>query len=690
MGKIVPEVQSGHLTTHPNEALWLRTFQSAFDVTWASARRAHGSNYSVYFLKPTDATIETFGFEQEILTVYSKYDNLEARTFQSIEQFTGDDPARGRVDRLFSILISEAENAAEWVDEYVMTNEARTIVVFSAKELQENAGDAWYVRKKIASKVFARDLFDFRLPLEKDIYFFGRSALLHSFKDSVKRGENRGLFGLRKTGKTSFLYKLQRELSEDGKTTTLFYDCKNPSLRLRSASELLAKVISDISKALGVSIIMPSDDRFLSETLSELISSIPSGKNVLLIFDEVEYISYFSQKDPHWQRDYLTFWQSVWAAQSQTRNLSVVISGVNPRLVEEDKIEGIQNPLFGIVPYNYLKGLDEVDLRKMLLTLGRRMGVKFQPNTASIFMSEYGGHPLLCRLAASSTYQMAIGESQNLPVSINAAALERQKSERDEGLVFYCGHVVSELRDFYPDEYQVFELLACGHIADYLEFSTLPELRTHLQSYGLVTAKEGVPIVSIPVVGTHVALERARKEGRKTIQKLIAYGERSSWLKKRLKDINQAFSDLRRSAKLADANPLFGANTFPDSHKFMTITVVNDRDSLQSFLSTLNLCLVESIEIYGKSIGNEGYFWNEIRSSYPRLHQSLHRIKVYRHEKFHLELNDTVEAAYRKFIEQDLEGRDPSSVDELEFTIQQAVLDSLWNNLQIELSRYDH
>jgi hypothetical protein len=206
----------------------------------------------------------------------------------------------------------------------------------------------------------------------------------------------------------------------------------------------------------------------------------------------------------------------------------------------------------------------------------------------------------------------------------------------------------------------------------------------------LVTTEDGVPIVAIPVVGTHVALERARKDGRKTIQKLIAVGERSSWLKKRLKDINQAFSDLRRSAKLASANPLFGANTFPDSHEFMAITVVDDSVSLQSFLSTLNLCLVESIEIYGKSISNEGYFWNEIRSSYPRLHQSLHRIKIYRHNNLHLELNDTVEAAYQKFIKQDLEGRDASSVDELDFTIQQAVLDSLWNNLQIELSRYDH
>lgn len=689
MGKIHPEVSDGHLKHHEDQLLWLRTFQSSFDITWASARKAHGSDYSVYFLKPEAATSETFGFDQEIMLVYSKYDDLEARTFQSIEQFSGDDPARGRVDRLVSILVSESGNASEWADDYTLTNEARTTVVFSAGELRDNAGDAWYVRRKIASKVFARDLFDFRLPLEKDTYFFGRSALLHSFKDSVQRGENRGLFGLRKTGKTSFLYKLQRELSEDGRTVSLFYDCKNPSLRRRTAPELLAKVIMDLSEKSNIPIDLSDDHRFLSDSLSELLSKIPDGIRASIVFDEVEYISYFSRTDLHWRTDYLPFWQSIWAAQSETRKLSVIIAGVNPRLVEEDKIEGVQNPLFGIVPYRYLKGLDETELRKMLRTLGKRMGINFHQDAAKIFTEEYGGHPLLCRLAASHSYQKTLSEGRILPVNVTLDWINSQKNERDNGLIFYCGHVISELRDFYPDEYAVFELLACGNVADYLEFSSLPELRTHLESYGLVGYADGSPVVAIPVVGTHVALERARQDGRKTIQQVVPLHSRTTWLQKRLKDINRAFSDLQRAAKMAGAHPLFGANSFPESYRFMSAEVVTDENSLRDFLNVCNLCFIEPIEIYGRSVGNQNYFWSEVKISYPRLHQSLHRIKIYRHKHHHLELNDNVEAAYKKFIEQDLEKRDPAYVADLEFTIQQVVLDSLWNNLQVELSRYD-
>lgn len=688
MGHIVNEVRNGHLEQNPDELSWVKAFQSDFDITWASGRRAHNSNYSVYFLRPSEATKETFGFDQEIMLIYSKYPTIEARTFQSIEQFFNDDPARGRVDRLFAILVSEAKDPSTKVMEYAATNEARTIAVFSAEDLRNNTGDGWYVRNIVASQVFSRDLFDFRLPLERDTYFFGRAPLMHSFKDSVKRGENRGLFGLRKTGKTSFLYKLRRDLEEDKATIVLFYDCKSPSIRQRTWSELLEKIIVDLSEMSGISSPVPQDSRFLAEAMAALVSKIPEGKRVLIIFDEVEYISSFSQTDAHWHRDYLHFWQSIWAAQSQTRKLSAILSGVNPKLVEVDKIDKVQNPLFGIVPYNYLTGLARDELRRMLQTLGKRMGMKFTVDASDAFMLEYGGHPLLCRLAASYTHKELQKSNSTLPVQISSKELASKKAERDAGLIFYCGHVISELREFYPDEYQVFELLAQGQMADYLQFATIPEYRVHLESYGLVSITDRTPQVAIPVVGTHVALEAARREGRQTIQRLVPLPDRADWLRERVEDINLALNDLHRTAVKAGLPPLFGPNSYPESHRFMSLEVAQDIDELQSFLNVCNRCFVESIETFGKSIGDEKYFWTSVKSKYKSLHRALHRIKVYRHNEFHLQLTDATDDVYRAFLRQDLEGRDPTSVDELAFTLQQSVLDSLWNGVQLELSRY--
>ena len=666
----------------------MSAFQSAFDITWAHRRRAHGSNYSVYLIKPEPATEETFGVNREVLLVYSPYEKLEARCLQSIDQFINDDPARGRVDRLFNILVSDDPNAASWVSEYASTNEARTTVAFNAAELSNTKSNAWFVRNKIASQLFSRNLFDYRLPLEKDTYFFGRDALLHSFMDSVKRGENRGVFGLRKTGKTSFLYKLSRDLSGLGDTVVLFYDCKTPSIRQRSASELLRKITSDLARELAIDWSLPSDDRFISESLSDLIKRTPSETKVAVIFDEVEYISYFSKTDRHWGDDYLSFWQSIWSVQSETRRFSAILAGVNPQLVETDKIAGVQNPLFGIVPYDYLSGLSVDEVRRMLGVLGRRMGLRFSATVAEDFKEEYGGHPLLCRLAASFTYKAIRESGVDLPVDISEADMGAARSERDASLIFYCGHVISELRDFYPDEYQVFELLAAGQIADYLEFSSIPEFQSHLISYGLVKTVNGLPSVAIQVVGAHVAIETARREGRKTIQRLVAAADREKWLADRVANVDVALDEMHRIAKANSLPLIFGPNKYPESHRFINSVVVNSKEEFQSFVNACNRCFVESVESYGSSISKVGYFWRDFKSAYPSLQKSLNRIKVYRHNEFHLELNESADTAYRDYLNQDLEGRKLSAIEDRWFTLQQAILDSLWNSIQVELSRY--
>ena len=70
-----------------------------------------------------------------------------------------------------------------------------------------------------------------------------------------------------------------------------------------------------------------------------------------------------------------------------------------------DLIDGIQNPLFGIVPYHYLRGLDIDDLRRLVTVLGRRMGMKFENDAIEYLGDRYGGHPLLTRIACSLTHK---------------------------------------------------------------------------------------------------------------------------------------------------------------------------------------------------------------------------------------------------------------------------------------------
>src|SRR5215210_9428096 len=59
--------------------------------------------------------------------------------------------------------------------------------------------------------LFSRDLYDERTPVRGD-HFFGRARELEALAACVTQGRHVGLFGLRKIGKTSLLYRVRDQL----------------------------------------------------------------------------------------------------------------------------------------------------------------------------------------------------------------------------------------------------------------------------------------------------------------------------------------------------------------------------------------------------------------------------------------------------------------------------------------------
>jgi len=630
---------------------------------------------------------ETFGFEREILVVYSSYNTLEPRSMQAIEHFLSDDPAKGRVDTMVVFLISEALDPASWAREYMTSNpESRLVCGFHASNLRAAVADAWYVRGVLASQLYQRDLFDFRLPIRNDSYFFGREDLVFDFYNAFKRSENRGLFGLRKTGKTSLLFKLERRIVTANDGYIFYFDCKNPSLRVLTWDQLLYRISNEIARKFQKNI--PSNITNPSDVFIWSISCCPTERQIGLIFDEIEYISPYSLLDKHWRDDFIPFWQTIWAAQSQKRNLSVFLAGVNPTVVEQDLIGGIQNPLFGIVPHQYLQGLRLDELRRLVRTLGRRMGLIFSTEAIEYLFGRYGGHPLLSRIACSLTHRYLKDAKEPLPFNVNEDHLRRLEDQRDAEISFYCRHVVSELKLFYPDEYELLERIAIGQLADYMEFTTIPEYTAHLSNYGLLDRDEtGRTRISIPVVSKFLGLEVARKEGRKTILKVIEPSRRTDWVKHRIISINSNLDALQSAIERYSLPPLFGALSYPESHKFFSASPCTNENEFANFMNICNRCFVESMETYGKSIGKDKYFWSNIVTEYKSLGDALKRIKLYRHHRVHIRLNPRVDAELNNYLNIDLEGRNPSQVADLWFVLQQCVLDGLLVGILTELDR---
>ncbi len=691
MGTIRSEVQDQQLTKYPQEREFLNPFLNGFYVTWGTRRKAYNTEVSEYYLKPEDFMKELFGFEQEILLIYSPYDELQPRTIQAVEKIIESEPAKARVEKYNYILITDMLNPQEWINEYQLSNQERRIIIaFSKTELLQNRNDGWYIRRKLSEYLFGRDLFDYRLPLQNDIYFFGRKEIMMEYFDAARRSENRGIFGLRKTGKTSLLLKIKRQIEIDDIGKVLIYDGKNPSIRSLRWYELLKKICDDLIAEFKLQHDFKSNVITNISSDLEIIISKLQNKKIVIALDEIEYLSPISLTDKHWERDFIDFWQTIWSIQSIYRNFCFLIVGVNPYVVEMDTIENIQNPLFGIVSSRFLTGLSNDDLKIMVKTLGKKMGLNFKPDSYEYLNTRYGGHPLLTRMACSLINRHIVDSGCKKPYQIDSEYLKRNEDTRDSDLMFYCRHVVSELSQFYPDEYVMLEMLACGQISDFSELSIYPEYSRHLYSYGLIKKnKNNFPEFTIEAVKRYIGIENARKENRKTIYRLVPENERNNWLRKRKESIVKDIRQLEKAIELNKQIKLFGINSFPEADKFEKIKICDNEDDFISFINTLNRCFVESIEAYGRSLGNKQYYWNEIKNTYTGIWYALNRIKTYRVENLHLELTNKLNEELKRYLETDLENRKPSQVQELHFHLQQATIDGLLTGIQIELNRIE-
>lgn len=671
------------LRAHPDHNDLLKPFKFGFVANYATEFAYANTNICIYLLEADDYIKEQFGFEKEVLLAYSPYSHMESRSLQALYQALKIYPYKNRVDTLSCFFVSNDANIIEWMRSGSIDNEiAQNIICFSRDDLLANKNDSWYIRNRLINDCFAADLFEYSLPLREDSYFFGRQQYISRMLDSIRRCENRGIFGLRKTGKTSLLFKVERTLMEQKMGVVLFIDCKSPSYRKKHWYELLGEICSKIANVLKI------EKYYWNKNPSGILGAFryvvqeanKKGKKIILFFDEIEYISFNATLDKHWNREFIDFWQTIWSVQSLYRNLVFIICGVNASSVEKDMIGTIQNPLFGIVQSEYLKGFDIDETKSMVKSIGKRMGLKFSYDAIEHLYNQYGGHPMLTRKACSTINRIL---TELRPIEISLQKIKELLEEVNSDLVYYFQHVVSEIRMFYPEEYELFEMLASGQIGDFMEFAQISEYSKHLYDYGLVVKNNNIPSINMPVAGRYAALELAKREKRNVLFKTIEFSRRNSWVKQRIGSI---ISDLRQLEivikSLGKAN-LFGVNSFPEADRFSSITTVTNETEFLEFINICNRCFVEPIEIYGKSISKNQYFWIDIKLNYPAIFSVLERIKVYRHWKDHSVLRPDVAKKLQEFLEADTYG---ISIEDRPFVIQQKILDSFFTNIQAEMS----
>lgn len=465
-------------------------FKRYWYVTKADCLKIGASEYKYILIKAPRNLANLFNVFAEIIVVFSGYEKFEPRTFDAFDNIK-DKLELGRVENLCGVLVSNDQNVEACIKLYNSGKETRTIIPFSYIEICENVMDDYLFRNKFQKYFYNRDLFAFDDALKTDLYFFGRNQLVMDIINRHLEGQNTGLFGLRKTGKTSIIYDVKRKIRLKN-AIGVFISCQNPEMSMGTWVDSLFYVIKCIYEEvnLDTSSLKRGDFTELTATnyLLKEINKIYEETNmtILLMFDEVEHITYKKAADEKWGNglESVYFWKAIRSAfQTENSRFTYCIVGTNPMCIEYSTIEHADNPIFcGVTPL-YIPGFDIEQTRSMVRKLGRMMGIKFDETLYSKMTEEYGGHPFLIRHVCS----YIASQYTNRPVQIDRIKYNECKSEFNMTQGKYFDMLLEVLQEFYPIEFEMLEYLATGDMETFKYFASEDySLVQHLMGYGII------------------------------------------------------------------------------------------------------------------------------------------------------------------------------------------------------------
>ena len=683
----IRQLATPHFEQYPEERNIISAFLPLFYVTWAKRMKKFNTELSVFLLSPENETKKYFGFLHELLLVYAPFSQLQDRTMKAVEQIFLEDPARGRVETFSWIIITKQTDAEYWFSDYCASNGiTKTIISLYEGDVLNNQNNREYIKDVLTKHLFVKDWFDKSLPLKTEETFFGRVDLLNEIRQGIRSGENIGLFGLRKTGKTSIIYRIRETFSNEN--IVLVYDCRQPRYRNKHWLDLLNMITKDIILESGFRGKICDDLKRSDDVFFDLMKKISRKKPILLIFDEFEFISNIAKNDAHWNVEFLDLWQTLQAVQNETGNISFIIAGVNPYSIEESTIRGEQNPLFNIFRIHYVTGFNSNNTRSMVQIIGRRMGLVFDDQFCDMLYRLFGGHPLLCRIACSVIHKKLFADAAIRPFVVNAGFLDDPSlmEEINYKIEIYCKDILNPLREFYNSEYDMLTFLATDDIVSFMELAKDSSLTGHLKKYGILDYKDNSrPFIKIAALKLLIAKDYQHRNHLPVPRYIVPHEKRLFWLEERQRQIDWFWKRIRILAKEKNMPQLSTNSDLPKASKFFSMKPVENIDDYVVFINTMNICFVESIENFGKGHGKKDYFWNEIQFSYKTLFHALLRIKTYRNASDHSELNEKFKKFYDNFLEEDFDKKDFHYFEDGFYICQQVVLDALVEAFMIEV-----
>ncbi len=470
----------------------IREFSKYGLITFSKEQLFKSTHYTFSFFKPVAKLRELYNLGDEVLILccMNSIEQFRSRTKDFIDYLLGTNTEyKNRLDKVTCFLLDDNEDITDIIASDRRQNpDARLIVPFSYSELSSGLSEDALL-DRLRSFLYERDLFGVATPLSSDSLFFGkdRTDTISELYGRYRQGEHGGVFGLRRIGKTSVLNLLKQRVCQDN-GVAVFFDMSmlhhqrwnsllhEIVLRIQSEYSFDDHESDDVHLPKGFSLPEaaarynePKAALSFESDLKSLYKAL-GNRRILLIFDEIEQIGFSTSPTAHWKtgNDALYFWQSIRAVYQMNPELfCFVIAGVNPMCIEISTINETDNPIFNMLSSLFISLFDINDIREMITNIGGHIGLQFQEEIFAHMIDDYGGHPFLTRKVCSLINAEILNENQQRPYLVTKNRYKTQTTQFQSELESVIQQILSVLKEYYPDEYELLKELALNGSASF-------------------------------------------------------------------------------------------------------------------------------------------------------------------------------------------------------------------------------
>ena len=494
--------------------------------------------------------IETrFGLSSEVMILFSPYGDLQRRSFNALTERARDelmahqrdifDTVRFVPEKDIVFIVSPDERATQKVREWNSSGAAALAIPIATvgKSEVEIRSE---INREIALVLEERDLYSDRGPVTGHA-FFGRNDLIRRISGAVRTGTSLGLFGLRRSGKTSVIREYDRR-RRDADEIVVLSDLE----AMDQLSDVPPDIGNDLNEALrhwrsrGGEAFIGNEQNQLVDSTSELSRRIKQvakrnpDLRFLFAIDEIESLRPHVENDPQSVRALLG---SLRTAAQAADNVSLLFTGVTTRFFTGAKLaDEIDNPLFGFIDPVFLRPFEIDESTNLIKDLGRKMRMAWDDDAAEAVHHAAGGHPFLLRALAARVRSACLETKQDplaeLVVGVEAVEKARTPWTRESAALWE--EIVGSLDIHHPimaslleaDGVEIKQWLDAGLEAD-VEAQALVELGLFHENGGEYLPTDALIALQSLSSGPGLGADKvqARLDQENVIRNLIERGE---------------------------------------------------------------------------------------------------------------------------------------------------------------------